>query len=552
MRTLCDVNALAAGLMAVLVIAHPAAPALAAGPSQSANVQLHSAAVTLTQTSDTQWTLTKTGSTGAAAVTWAVRATQGPTTAGMLIYNGIFKVDNKGSAGATIGNIVVNLQTKQGSKWVTQSSVIADATQDDAATHANVAPAGSSEGRSSFDENGASGQLLYTDESTNSTFALVPEVTLPPDATTTLLFTASFDNSVLNLAPGTPTRAEVIVSFGNAKQTSKKSAADVDINGNGIVDPDEAWVQSVDARFDAPVPAPTPSNATVTLSDSASDITTTGTVTFSNPQITLDQTTHSGTVIVDYLGGASGGTITNCAHLTSSGQTLLIASGSDAALFPNVLALDVTACDTQVIGPRVCIPGRPGCGWADGDMLSWSQVDWSWDDYPARNFAAMNLASNFGIVYPFSAVEIGISGLAGFSMIFTSAPAIFNYLTQGGTPGPLTSDLLDPTSSSAGAFGGAVLAMRLDIDFGDAGFLPNASGQRFGDLRLCNLPQTSLNGLTMREFMTVLNTALGGGSTGGLTYDELYAVAENASGAFIGGLAYPFAQQHIVSGLSCS
>ena len=50
----------------------------------------------------------------------------------------------------------------------------------------------------------------------------------------------------------------------------------------------------------------------------------------------------------------------------------------------------------------------------------------------------------------------------------------------------------------------------------------------------------------------MLNTALGGGSTGGLTHDELYAVAENASGAFIGGLVYPFAQQHIVSGPSCN
>jgi hypothetical protein len=182
-------------------------------------------------------------------------------------------------------------------------------------------------------------------------------------------------------------------------------------------------------------------------------------------------------------------------------------------------------------------------------MLSWGQVDWG--DDPATNAAAANLASNFGIVYPFSAVEIGLSGAAGFSMVFTSAAAILNYQPQGGAPGPLTADLLDPTSSASGAFGGAVLAMRLDIDFGDAGFLPNNSGERFGDLLLCNLPQTLLNGLTMRGFMTVLNNALGGGSTGGFTYDELYAVAENASSAFTGGFVFPFAQDHIFSGPSC-
>ena len=38
---------------------------------------------------------------------------------------------------------------------------------------------------------------------------------------------------------GTNTRAEVIVSFGNARQ-GQKSAPNVDINGNGIIDGDEA------------------------------------------------------------------------------------------------------------------------------------------------------------------------------------------------------------------------------------------------------------------------------------------------------------------------
>ena len=56
----------------------------------------------------------------------------------------------------------------------------------------------------------------------------------------------------------------------------------------------------------------------------------------------------------------------------------------------------------------------------------------------------------------------------------------------------------------------------------------------------------------MRDFVTLLNTTLGGGTTGGFTYDELYAVAENASGGFSGGFVYPSAQQHIVSGPSCN
>jgi len=64
---------------------------------------------------------------------------------------------------------------------------------------------------------------------------------------------------------GTPTRAEIIVSFGNAK-AGATSSPNVDINGNGLLDADEVWVQSVAARPSATVPAETPGNETVTLS----------------------------------------------------------------------------------------------------------------------------------------------------------------------------------------------------------------------------------------------------------------------------------------------
>ena len=45
-----------------------------------------------------------------------------------------------GSKGATVGNIVVNLQTKSGSNWTTRSSDVADATNGDAATSAHTDP----------------------------------------------------------------------------------------------------------------------------------------------------------------------------------------------------------------------------------------------------------------------------------------------------------------------------------------------------------------------------------------------------------------------------
>lgn len=165
----------------------------------------------------------------------------------------------------------------------------------------------------------------------------MPQVTIAPGEIRGLLFRAAFDNNVLNIADGTKARAEVIVTFGNAAATPA-SAPNIDINGNGVIDADEDWVRSVAKRLTLIVPAETPGNQTVTLSDTIDDITTTGDVTFSNVQINLGAT--SGTVTAEVDGGTDGGTITNCAHLTSDGS------------FPN---LDLEACST------VNVNGTPSC-----------------------------------------------------------------------------------------------------------------------------------------------------------------------------------------------
>jgi hypothetical protein len=116
----------------------------------TAGISLSDASASMTQTSDTEWTLAKTGAvnTGDSSVTWTITATQGATVAGQLVINGTITVENTGTGGATNGNIVVNLQTKSGSSWVTRSSDVADATSADAATSAQVMAAASSENQS--------------------------------------------------------------------------------------------------------------------------------------------------------------------------------------------------------------------------------------------------------------------------------------------------------------------------------------------------------------------------------------------------------------------
>jgi hypothetical protein len=78
------------------------------------------------------------------------------------------------------------------------------------------------------------------------------------------------------------------------------------------------------------------------------------------------------------------------------------------------------------------------------------------------------LASNFSTVYPGGFVAVGIPGSSGYSMKFKSAPAVNAYLPASSTPAALTADLINPTSSSSGVFGGQVLALELNVDFSTA------------------------------------------------------------------------------------
>lgn len=523
----------------------PTAEVAAKQKPPTADLDLRKASAMLTQTSSTAWTLEKVGSKGAASITWQATATKGATQSGLLIVNGFFKLENRGKGAATIGNIVVNLQTKNHwwQPWVTRSSVIADATHDDAATSAVVDSDRCHDNTTTFTENAASGHLLFTDATTNSAFALVPQVSIPGKTSKKLRFSASYDNNVLQLPTWTLARVEILISFGNARK-GKSSAHEVDINGNGMIDADEEWIQTVDEREYVLVPPAVPSNSTVTLTDTAADITTTGTVTFSNPMITINGT--NATVVVNYDGGASGGTITNCAHLTGTGQTVTVEDDQ----FPNVMPIDLTACDTQTIGPHTCSPGAPGCGWEDGDLVSYSQDSWGGD--PSTSTAAALLQNRFDFVY-IGGVEVGISGPAGFSMAFTSAAAVLDYQPASGANASLNADLLDPTSSAAGTFGGHVLGLSLDVDFADSGDISGTSGLVFGDLRICKLTDTTAyNGLTVRQFLAQMNTALGGGPiAGGYTFDQISELTANVTSAFEGGAASLFAQQHLFSGAVC-
>lgn len=183
---------------------------------------------------------------------------------------------------------------------------------------------------------------------------------------------------------------------------------------------------------------------------------------------------------------------------------------------------------------------------ADGDMITFPQG--SWGGNPTATNAAGLLLTNYNAVYAstFGLVEVGLPGMAGFSITFSNPTDLLTYLPALGPYGSLNSDYSNPSSTESGAFGGEVLALRLNVDFSDAGLTLGALGIPFGDLTLVNfsaLPQ--LDGLSVRQFLGVVNTALGGGFSIPTTIAELAAVTSGLNSSFAGGNVFPFAEDHL-------
>jgi len=132
-------------------------------------------------------------------------------------------------------------------------------------------------------------------------------------------------------------------------------------------------------------------------------------------------------------------------------------------------------------------------------------------------------------------------------MSFTDASSVEVYLPAIGPFGPLNSSALNPISTASGGFGGEVLALELNVDFSDAGFLVGASGLRFGNLTLCGFSTLPLNGTTVRQFLGTLNTLLGGGSAA-FTIASLGSTVGDVNASFSAGAPSTFAQQHLFSG----
>jgi hypothetical protein len=208
---------------------------------------------------------------------------------------------------------------------------------------------------------------------------------------------------------------------------------------------------------------------------------------------------------------------------------------SRLGLIPSAAALLLLAC-----GPARAMPV------ADHEFVTVSQVGWG-DTPTPFNFAGL-LVANFASVYaPADLLEIGIPGPTGFSIIWSNTTDLLAFLPASGPPAALNADLVDPTSSSAGSFAGEVAALRLNIDFSDAGLLTHPADVAFGDLDLVNFSGalSALNGLSVRDLLGQVNVLLGGGSVD-YGIDDVFAALDDVNTSFNeGSLATPFAEDHL-------
>lgn len=191
-----------------------------------------------------------------------------------------------------------------------------------------------------------------------------------------------------------------------------------------------------------------------------------------------------------------------------------------------VLAVAAVLFCTAITREALAAPFQPG------DVFTFTQEDWGDGSAFADTDAPAFLSSYFATLYGAAGyVEVGVPGSAGNSMLFTSPGALFTYLPSAGQPAALTADLVDPTSSGSGVFGGEVVALRLNVDFSDAGYTLGALGTPFGDLIIHDYaPFPGANGLTVRQFLAQANLGLGGG----VSYDYAVAsvLAQDLNGSF--------------------
>jgi hypothetical protein len=511
------------------------APAMA----QQASITLMNSDVAYCYKQDASWTINKTndapngvsGSGGnilsGSNVNWTIAVNRGANSPTQLCAVGTVIVQNSGTAPATIGNIVVDVQrsvNSGGTKWKAIFADVADAHSGDLAASDKVvagamasqtdysAVATVSGAVGTFNENAYSGQLEFTDNS-NTVWSISPQQTIPVGGSVTLLFKATFftDGFAPALVPGENLRTEVLVSFGNAgaRGGSGATAPNVDINGDGSTSSDEANVRTVPTRITKQLPALQVCNDTVTITDNFSTSDTSA-VNVTSDGIGAGKLTStsfnymvSGTVTGD-------GIVSNTASLDGTDSTVDLLGGAFSGGYTlpccSAAHLQSTSSVTVFTSVPVTIP---------------THCSYSHNEYLHNGGGNGILESNYSTSFP-NGLTIGgiLTAFWDKNQENLTHPAhgpdyrVFeSWLNGGGSSGALTGNTSNATSTGGGNLAKEIATLTVNVNLIGVGVAPFAGGYSgIGALvyHPNQLPD-SFAGMTVSQILAAANAIVGGG-----------------------------------------
>jgi hypothetical protein len=535
------------------------APAMA----QQASITLMNSDVAYCYKQDASWTINKTndapngvsGSGGnilsGSNVNWTIAVNRGANSPTQLCAVGTVIVQNSGTAPATIGNIVVDVQrsvNSGGTKWKAIFADVADAHSGDLAASDKVvagamasqtdysAVATVSGAVGTFNENAYSGQLEFTDNS-NTVWSISPQQTIPVGGSVTLLFKATFftDGFAPALVPGENLRTEVLVSFGNAgaRGGSGATAPNVDINGDGNTNPDEANVRTVPTRITKQLPALQVCNDTVTITDNFSTSDTSA-VNVTSDGIGAGKLTStsfsylvSGTVTGD-------GIVSNTASLDGTDSTVDLLGGALAGGYtlPCCAAAHLQSTSSVTVFTNVPVAIPTHCSYSHNEYLHNGGGNGILESNYKGSFpAGLTIGGTLTAFWDKNQEDLVTPAHGPAYRVFES------WLNGGGPSGALTGNTSNATSTGGGNLAKEIATLTVNVNLIGVGVAPFAGGYSgIGALVYHpNQASDSFAGMTVTQILAAANAILGGGPMpSDYTYNSLNSLLAQINQSWTG------------------
>jgi len=159
-------------------------------------------------------------------------------------------------------------------------------------------------------------------------------------------------------------------------------------------------------------------------------------------------------------------------------------------------------------------------------FLTYSQGGWGAPAH-GNNPGAVRDAY-FAAVFP---TGLDVGDPSNYTIHFSDASAVETFLPGGGPDNPLSQNLIDPVNSNGiGNWAAQIVAAAMNVGYNEAGYLGNG----YTDLKNLKYIAGPFAGMTIEDVMVIANTALGGGSTSGYSYNQIGYAAEQINLAFDG------------------